>query len=467
VILATAPSMTTLPVYDWQEPAHIQEADWDCSQESLEWCLWAYGRTPDDSWMESSLQAGGYVTPAVGCTDASGAGLATWVNEQYSEYGYLASNSTAVSFDQVAEEAASHVHPIAIGGAGWYHWSGVRGYDALLDRLLLANPAPGYGGIYQTMDRAQFTAKGPFNLVRVTHPAAEGGGGVGGPTPSGLAYGPDVSSHQGYVDWAAVRSAGCSFGFTKASGGCWYRNPTLAANWQGMAAAGLARGAYHFAFESSGQPLPGPGPIVEADYFLSTIMPLGLARGDMLVLDIEQGAGPLGHWALDWCRRVEEVAGFPPLIYTGAWFSDPHGFGDVPELARYGLWLADYGASSWPPPPAPWTAAAFWQFTDHATVPGISTPADGNRFNGTAADLLLWGKPGLLPPDDPYAAWAGLIGSGLLDMMETDGTLPAQSRSTWLPLGVSPADIEQALGQNGVNYVWALGINRGFRYPPA
>lgn len=466
MMLATAPSMTTLPVYDWQEPAILQNHDWDCSEESIRWCLYAYGRTPDDAWMEQSMIAAGVVNPDVGCTDASGAGLARWVNQEYGEYGYLASNQTGVSFDQVKDEADQHVHPLAIGGADWYHWSGLRGYDPLNDRLLLANPAPGWHGVYQTLSRDEFAREGPFNLVRVTHPEAESGGGSAGGGTTWSVYGPDVSSHQGYVDWAAVRGAGCSFGFVKASGGCWYANPTFMSGWQGMAAAGLQRGAYHFAFESSGQPLPGPGPVVEADYFLSKVMPYGLARGDMLVLDIEQGAGALGAWALAWCRRVEEVAGFPPLIYTARGFAEAHGFAAVPELARYGLWLADWSATSMPAPCAPWTQTAFWQFTDTASVPGISTPVDGNRFNGSVMQLPAWGKPGTLPPSDPYAPWAGLVGSGLLEMMQADNVLPAQSRSTWLPLGVSPADIEQCAGQNGVNYTWQLTTNRGYRYAP-
>jgi len=463
MILATAPSMATLPVYNYLEPPHPQNADWDCSQESLEWCLWSYSRTPDDSWMEASLQAGGYVTPAVGCTDASGAGLARWLNEEYSEYGYLASNQTNVSFDQVKDEAGQHVHPIAIGGAGWYHWSAVASYDVMLDRLELRNSANGYMGVYQTMSRAQFAALGPFNLVRLTHPEAENGGGTA-PAPSTTAYGPDVSSHQGYVDWAAVRQAGCSFGFTKASGGAWYRNPTLSANWQGMASAGLARGCYHFAFESSGQALPGPGAGVEADYFLSTVLPLGLGRGDMLVLDIEQGAGYLGGWALEWCQRVEDVVGYPPLIYCGRAFAQEHGLSDTPELARYGLWLADWDATAMPAPPPPWTQTVFWQFTETATVPGISTPADGNRFNGTADQLWAWGKPGALPPDDPYAPWAGLVGSGILEQMKGAGVLPIQSRSTWLPLGQSPADIEEAMASDGSIFRWSLTQNQCYRF---
>ena len=453
-----------LPAYDWQEPARPQNRAYDCSQDSLEWCLYAWGRTPDDAWMEASMEAAGVMNPAVGCTDASGAGLARWLNQEYAEFGYAANNQTNVTFDQVAEEAGRHAHALAMGGVAWCHWTGVRGHDAINDKLLLANPANGYQNVYQTLSRQQFADLGPFHLVRLTHPAAEEGGG-GSPSTT-FPIGPDVSSHQGAVDWAAVKAAGCSFAFSKASGGAWYRNPYFAAAWEGMKQAGLQRGAYHFAFETSGQPLPGPGPEAEADYFLQTVLPHGLARGDMLVLDIEQGAGQLGHWALRWCRYVQQAVGFTPLIYTGKWFSDPHGFAQVPELAQYPLWLADYSATSVPAPAAPWTKTSFWQCTDHASVPGVSTPADGNLFNGPLASLPSYGKPGDLPISDPYAPWAGLVGSGLLDAMKVDKVLPAQSRSTWLPLGQSPADIEECIAEDGCVYRWLLVNSTLQKYTP-
>lgn len=167
-------STEPLPSYDWQEPARLQENDWDCSVESIEWCLFAWGRTPDDDWIENSMIAAGVVDPAVGCTDSSGAGLASWVCEQYGADGYIASNQVGVSFDDVAIEAGSQVHPLAMGGGGWYHWTGVRNYDASTDRLELANPAPGWHEVYQTMSRGQFAEQGPFSLVRVMHPVAEG-----------------------------------------------------------------------------------------------------------------------------------------------------------------------------------------------------------------------------------------------------------------------------------------------------
>lgn len=72
------------------------------------------------------------------------------------------------------------------------------------------------------------------------------------------------------------------------------------------------------------------------------------------------------------------------------------------------------------------------------------------------------------PPDpyDPYGAWRATVGSGLLDMMEQDDTLPAQRASTWLPLDTAPSDIEVCSGQNGIAYHWQLTTGRGFRYAP-
>jgi lysozyme len=457
--------------------------------------------------------------------------------------------------------------------------------------------------------------------------------------------GPDVSSHQGQVNWSAVAGAGIGFGFTKASGGACYRNPTFGANWSGMRQAGLPRGAYHYAFESSLQPFPGPGPEAEAAYFLSTVLPHGLGQGDMLALDIEEGPSDLnlGQWALAWCRYVERQVGYKPLVYTAAFFTDPHHFAEVPELAEYGLWLADWQELE-PAPVAPWSSITFWQHTDRAQVAGIAGPVDLNRLLGPepiaqygspyesvvpAPDpnlpvydsgypavaqndnwscsctsvrwgLLAWGRGtteqwiestmlqdgivttqlglmdasggelaawlnqqfggpeygylashdglvsfdevaheageqkhplfiggrtwghwsgvrgydglklilanpapgwmgvtqslsreqfnylgdfslvrlghpaaeagGVAPPPDPGPTpppYEGAIGSGLLEMMAADHTTPAQRGSTWLPLGVTPSDVESCYGANGTLYTWLLTVGKGFRYPPA
>lgn len=242
-------STNALPVYDPNEPYHPQENDWDCSVESTEWALYSWGRSPADDWIEQSMIDAGVVDPAVGLCDASGAGLAAWVNQEYGEYGHVASNQNPVSFDDLAAEAATLSHPIMAGGRSWYHWTGVRGYDARRGVLLLANPAPGWMGIYQELSRADFERLGSWSMVRLTHPAAEG-----------------------------------------------------------------------------------------AD---------------------------------------------PP-----------------------------------------------------------STEVD-------------------------YTPWEGYVGSGLLELMKADDTVPAQAMSTWLPLGAPAADVEQCYGENGTLYSWLLNPNRGYRHPPA
>lgn len=228
-----------LPSYNPDEPAHAQENDWDCMVESIEWALYAWGRTPSDDWLEQSMMAAGVVDPAVGCTDASGGLTAAWVNAEYGEYGYVAENETGVTFDMVAAEAAEKLHPLAMNGAHWYHWSGVRGYDPISDLLLLANPADGWQGVYQTMNRAQWAGLGPWNMVRVTHPEAEGGAAPSPAPPLDLSWWEDdgkvgsglldmmradnVRPAQDYSTWLPIGRMPAQIEECIAEDGCVYR----------------------------------------------------------------------------------------------------------------------------------------------------------------------------------------------------------------------------------------------------
>jgi hypothetical protein len=190
--------------------------------------------------------------------DASGAGIAAFVNAHWGEQGFQATNASEISFDEAAAETAQHRYPAISGGRSWYHWTGNPDFDSGGDMLLLCNPAPGWQGIYQSLSRSQFQQLGPFSFVRIRNPEAE------------------------------------------------------------------------------------------------------------------------------------------------------------------------------------------------AVVDG------GNGGNG--------GNGGTMPD---YTPWEGRVGSGLLELMAQDGTKPAQRASTWLPLGVSPADVESCYGQNATLYVWLLAIGRGFRYKPS
>lgn len=161
-----------VPTYNPAFPAFAQNDQWSCAPTSLRWALWAFGRQPAEQWIESTMQAEGVVSQAQGILDASGAGLAAFVERQYGDAGFEARNVDGVTFDAVRSVAGAS--PVLLGGRRWGadgHWSGVRGYDAAQDVLLLANPSSGYGGIGQTMSRQQFAGVMPASMVVVTNSA--------------------------------------------------------------------------------------------------------------------------------------------------------------------------------------------------------------------------------------------------------------------------------------------------------
>lgn len=166
----------SMPVrYNRNEPVHPQEDSFDCSQESLEWALFALGRKPQEDWLEPTMIAEGVMSRGQGLLDATGAGLAAFVRRHYGEYGYDANHEPSISWDWIVHEGANpdgsgHAYPVLIGGRGWNHWTAVRDFDPQRGVLLLANPADGWMGVKQTMTRPTFEALGPFSAVRVWHP---------------------------------------------------------------------------------------------------------------------------------------------------------------------------------------------------------------------------------------------------------------------------------------------------------
>jgi lysozyme len=190
----------------------------------------------------------------------------------------------------------------------------------------------------------------------------------------------DVSHYQGTVNWAEVRSANCAFAFAKASESTSIVDPEFAANWSGMKAAGLVRGAYHF-FR------PEQNAVAQANHFLQTVQ---LEPGDLPpVIDIELNDGVTGGALIagvgNWIDTVAQATGMTPMIYTAVYFWNEYmndGFGKFP------LWLAHYTSAPTPQPlPKGWTNWTFWQYSQSIPIAGVHGNADHNRFNGAQADL--------------------------------------------------------------------------------
>ena len=237
-------------------------------------------------------------------------------------------------------------------------------------------------------------------------------------------WGPDVSGWQhpagGGINWAAVRGAGASFAFVKASEGTRYTSPYYRSDVTAARAQGLYVGAYHFAWPT----LPVSHAAAEAINFASII---GNVQGrgwlaPVLDLEVDGGlsAANLTAWAHTFLQTLQARTGRVPILYTGSWFYrgymyNPNSFGQYP------LWDAAYNNSVSSPGTlfGDWTHTTFWQYTWQRSVPGITGVVDASYFHGSRTQLAALANDAIIPSVRPYGAigakWAALGGtSGFL-----------------------------------------------------
>lgn len=199
---------------------------------------------------------------------------------------------------------------------------------------------------------------------------------------TGSARGIDASHYQGMVYWDRVAASGIHFGYVKATAGEHYIDPRFHENWHGMRAAEVYRGAYHFYYAAE-------NPVAQAKHFIATVRklhPMDLPP----VLDVEisdhTDKKDVLEGALIWLATVEKALGKRPMLYTDPGFGD-HYLEDS-RLARYPLWIADYGKKI-DSVPSPWAKEgwSFWQHSQHGKVQGVDAEVDLNVFKGTIAEL--------------------------------------------------------------------------------
>jgi len=227
--------------------------------------------------------------------------------------------------------------------------------------------------------------------------------------PPAVVEGIDVFDGQGAIDWPSVRDAGVEFAFIKATQGTYDTQATFAANWAGSAGAGVVRGAYHF-FD------PTEDGASQAAHFLSVV---GASASELPpVLDIEcpdgdadcLGTGSAGDASaadirtrmLAFLGAVAHGLGRTPLVYTYASYFADNGI-DTTGFEAYPLYLAwipasgdAVGDAGLPclDVPAPWSTAAFWQYSFQGAVAGIPSAVDRDRFLGARAALQALAGPG-------------------------------------------------------------------------
>lgn len=189
--------------------------------------------------------------------------------------------------------------------------------------------------------------------------------------------GPDVSKYQhdngGPIDWRAVRAAGQSFAFIKATGGSDRVDPWFAREWAAAGAAGIVRGAYHYAD-------PSGNADAQAAFVVRTVGSTRESGNLGIALDLETTGGlsprQLVAWAHAFLNGVERRTGRTPIVYTYPAFWQNAMAGDR-GFGAYPLWLARYAASA--PAPLPgWSQWTFWQHSSSSRLPGIPGVVDHN-----------------------------------------------------------------------------------------
>jgi len=197
------------------------------------------------------------------------------------------------------------------------------------------------------------------------------------------------------MDWQAVRNAGITFAYLKATEGLQtdpnrqIRQDYFHAHWPQIQAAGLYRGAYHFFranLDSERQ----------ADVFLQMVGPLHTNDlPPMLDVETTDGADPalIALRVGRWLEKVEQETGVTPILYTYTRFwNDQVGA----DLSAYPLWIASYGSNTHTAPVVPnrtpllpngWDGWTFWQYTSRGQVAGVQTEVDLDLFSGSLDDL--------------------------------------------------------------------------------
>jgi lysozyme len=192
--------------------------------------------------------------------------------------------------------------------------------------------------------------------------------------------GVDVSVYQGTVDWSQVAASGRGFAIARISDGTGTMDPTFAANWAGIKAAGMVRGVYQY-FRA------GDDPIAQADIIVNGVGSIGPGdlppMADVETLDGQSGDALVANLAT-WVGVIHSRLGVTPIVYAAPGFWDP-----LPATAQFATETLD--VANWevccPDTPAPWTSWSFWQYADDGSVAGIGDAVDLEVYNGTLDDL--------------------------------------------------------------------------------
>lgn len=281
----------------------------------------------------------------------------------------------------------------------------------------------------------------------------------------------DVSVWQGEIDFVQVKASGKEMVYIRAGYGL-SQDTRFRTNAAQAKKAGMKVGFYFYVTaENTAQAAR------QAGYFAALIkdQPYDCRPA----VDFEQygdlSKAQLNAIALTFAQTLEKATGITPVFYTNA-YSAGHIWNKA--LARYPLWIAQYGPSQ-PTTTGPWKSWAGFQYSSTGRVPGIKGNVDLDRFT----DKMLVTPPGSLPFRDVsagdwfYPAVQALYDRGLVNGVGKDRFAPhrAARREAVVTMlyrlagapkvseGHAFADVPKgAWYENAVQWAYKAGVARGY-----
>jgi len=199
--------------------------------------------------------------------------------------------------------------------------------------------------------------------------------------PEAKYNGIDISSHQGYIDWAKVSSdKDICFVYIKATEGATYRSPHYAHNITQARRYGLLVGSYHYITTTS---------TIDEQFDNFSRFALKSVQDLIPMLDVEVR----GDWSRSqlidsvgkFCQLVEEHYGVQPMIYSTMGFYNKN---LAPHFNKHHLYIGRYSNEE---PEINWEGEyTIWQYSETGIIPGIGSYVDLCRYrDGAWIDQLL------------------------------------------------------------------------------
>ncbi len=192
----------------------------------------------------------------------------------------------------------------------------------------------------------------------------------------------DISSHQGYIDWAKVSSdKDIRFVYIKATEGATYRSPHYAHNITQARRYGLLVGSYHYLTSSSS---------IDEQFENFSTFALKSVQDLIPMLDVEVR----GNWSRSqlidsvehFCQLVEQHYGVQPMIYSTMGFYNKN---LTPHFNKHRLYIGRYSNAE---PEINWEGEyTIWQYSETGIIPGIDAYVDLCRYrkDGWIEEILL------------------------------------------------------------------------------